>query len=92
MIPELIFSTLEIPLQAQTLALSGRYAAIVGVAFVVDGGIYRPDFVASAVLDGIARVQLDTSVPVLSVVLTPHHFQETEVHQTFFLEHFVTKG
>src|SRR5438477_10940102 len=36
----------EIPLHAQMLARSGRYAAIVGAALVVDGGIYRHDFVA----------------------------------------------
>jgi 6,7-dimethyl-8-ribityllumazine synthase len=31
----------EIPLQARTLARTGCYAAVVGAAFVVDGGIYR---------------------------------------------------
>ena len=31
----------EIPLHAERLATSGRYAAIVGCALVVDGGIYR---------------------------------------------------
>jgi len=83
---------LEIPLHAQTLIRTGRYAAVVGCAFVVDGGIYRHDFVASTVLDGIMRVQLDTATPVLSVVLTPHHFQESDAHIGFFKEHFVTKG
>lgn len=83
---------LEIPLQAKLLAETGHYAAIVGVALVVDGGIYRHDFVASAVVDGIVRVGLDTGVPVLSVVLTPHHFQESEAHIAFFRDHFVLKG
>jgi len=31
-------------------------------------------------------------VPVLSVVLTPHHFQDTEAHIGFFKEHFRVKG
>ncbi|MGO3771118.1 MAG: 6,7-dimethyl-8-ribityllumazine synthase, partial [Vreelandella alkaliphila] len=66
----------EIPLQAKVLAESGRYGAIVGAGFVVDGGIYRHDFVAHAVIDGLMRVQLDTQVPIISVVLTPHHFHE----------------
>jgi 6,7-dimethyl-8-ribityllumazine synthase len=83
---------LEIPLHAQTLARTGKYAAIVGCAFVVDGGIYRHDFVAATVVDAIMRVQLDTTIPVLSVVLTPHHFQETEAHIRFFKDHFVIKG
>ncbi|QTP60397.1 6,7-dimethyl-8-ribityllumazine synthase [Billgrantia antri] len=82
----------EIPLQAKLLAKSGRYDAIVGAGFVVDGGIYRHDFVAQAVIDGMMQVQLDSEVPVLSVVLTPHHFHEHATHTAFFHEHFVTKG
>ncbi|MBB3139932.1 6,7-dimethyl-8-ribityllumazine synthase [Halomonas organivorans] len=82
----------EIPLQAKLLAESGRYDAIVAAGFVVDGGIYRHDFVAQAVIEGMMRVQLDTEVPVLSVVLTPHHFHEHATHTSFFHEHFVTKG
>lgn len=83
---------LEIPLHAQTLAKTGRFSAIIGTAFVVDGGIYRHDFVAGTVLDAMMRVQLDTGVPVLSTVLTPHHFQESEAHIRFFRDHFVIKG
>jgi 6,7-dimethyl-8-ribityllumazine synthase len=83
---------LEIPLHAQTLARTGKYSAIVGCAFVVDGGIYRHDFVAATVVDAIMKVQLATDMPVLSVVLTPHHFQETEAHIRFFKDHFVIKG
>ena len=83
---------LEIPLQAQLLARTGRYSAILGVALVVDGGIYRHDFVAGTVVDAIVRVGLDTDVPVLSAVLTPHNFQESEAHIAFFRDHFVVKG
>jgi len=82
----------EIPLLARDLAATGRYDAVVGAAFVVDGGIYRHDFVASAVIDGMMRAQLDADVPILSIVLTPHNFQETDVHQEFFRAHFVRKG
>jgi 6,7-dimethyl-8-ribityllumazine synthase len=82
----------EIPLLAQTLARSGEVAAIVACALVVDGGIYRHDFVARAVIDGLMRVQLDTSVPVFSVVLTPQAFHEHADHQQFFSEHLLKKG
>ena len=82
----------EIPLHAQTLAKTGRYAAIVAAGFVVDGGVYRHDFVASTVISGLMQVQLTTEVPVFSVVLTPHHFHEHDIHQTFFREHFLVKG
>lgn len=82
----------EMPLLARDLAASGRYAAVAAAALVVDGGIYRHDFVARAVVDGLMRAGLDTGIPVLSVSLTPHHFQETEHHRAIYREHFVQKG
>jgi 6,7-dimethyl-8-ribityllumazine synthase len=82
----------EIPLHAKRLAESGRYRAVVAAGLVVDGGIYRHEFVAEAVIDGLMRVQLDTGVPVFSAVLTPHHFHEHAEHQRFFAEHFEVKG
>jgi 6,7-dimethyl-8-ribityllumazine synthase len=82
----------ELPLVARDLALSGRYAAVAAAAFVVDGGIYRHEFVAKAVVEGLMRVSLDTGVPILSVPLTPHHYQETEHHNRIYREHFVQKG
>ena len=84
--------SLEIPLQAKLLANSGHYALIVAAGLIVDGGIYRHDFVAATVLDAMMQIQLETEVPILSVVLTPHQFQETETHETFFHEHFKLKG
>jgi 6,7-dimethyl-8-ribityllumazine synthase len=82
----------ELPLQAKLLAKSGRYGAIVAAGFVVNGGVYRHDFVAATVVDALMRVQLETEVPVLSMVLTPLHFHEHAEHQRFFHEHFVVKG
>ena len=82
----------EIPLLAKRLARTGRYDAIVACGLVVDGGIYRHEFVAAAVIDALMRVQLDCDVPVLSAVLTPRNFHEHEDHQRFFAEHLVKKG
>lgn len=82
----------EIPLHARRLAESGRFDAIVACALVVDGGIYRHEFVADAVIGGLMRVQLDSGVPVLSVVLTPKNFHDHEEHRRYFSEHFVGKG
>jgi 6,7-dimethyl-8-ribityllumazine synthase len=82
----------EIPLHGMRLAESGIYDAIVAAGLVVDGGIYRHEFVAEAVIGGLMRVQLDTGVPVISAVLTPHHFHEHETHRAFFFEHLETKG
>ncbi len=83
---------LELPLMAKSLAQTGKYSAIAAAAFVVDGGIYRHDFVAQAVVDGIVKVGLETNVPILSVSLTPHQYQETEFHDQIFKSHFVEKG
>ncbi|MBO9649838.1 MAG: 6,7-dimethyl-8-ribityllumazine synthase [Variovorax sp.] len=82
----------EIPLHAKRLAQSGRYAAIVGAALVVDGGIYRHEFVANTVVNALMTVQLETNVPVLSAVLTPHHFHEHVEHRKYFHRHFAVKG
>ncbi len=82
----------EIPLHAAKLAQTGHYDAIVACGLVVNGGIYRHEFVASAVIDGLMQVQLETGVPVLSAVLTPRNFHEHEDHHRFFSEHFVKKG
>ena len=82
----------EIPLHAQRLAAIGQYAAIVGAGLVIDGGIYRHDFVAEAVINGLMRVQLDQDLPVISAVLTPHHFHGHDEHASFFAGHFTVKG
>lgn len=82
----------EMPLLAKRLAKTGRYDAVVAAAFVVDGGIYRHDFVADAVVKGLMEAQMQTDVPVFSVSLTPHNYQETELLTGFYQEHFVTKG
>ena len=80
------------PLLARDLAASGRYAAVAAAAFVVDGGIYRHEFVAQAVVDGLMRAGMDTGIPVLSVSLTPHQYQETDHHRQIYRAHFVEKG
>jgi 6,7-dimethyl-8-ribityllumazine synthase len=82
----------EIPLLVRRLARSGRYGGIATAALVVDGGIYRHEFVANTVVDALMRIQLETDVPVFSGVLTPHHFHEHAEHQGQFSRHFVTKG
>ena len=82
----------EIPLHAKLLAESKRYRAIVACGFVVNGGIYRHEFVAQAVINGLMQVQLHTDVPVFSVVLTPQQFHEHDQHRRFFLDHMLVKG
>ena len=82
----------EIPLQAQLLAKSGQYSAIAASALVVDGGIYRHEFVSQTVCNALMQIQLETQVPVLTAVLTPHNFHEHSEHLEYFRHHFIKKG
>jgi 6,7-dimethyl-8-ribityllumazine synthase len=82
----------EIPLLAKRLANSGDYLAVVAAGLVVDGGIYRHEFVAQSVINGLMQVQLELDIPVFTAVLTPHHFHAGEEHHQFFSEHFTLKG
>ncbi len=82
----------EIPLHAQKLANSGKYEAIITCGFIVNGGIYRHEFVSTAVIDGLMKIQLDTGVPVFSAVLTPRDFHEHSEHIEFFKQNFISKG
>lgn len=82
----------ELPLHAKLLARTGRYAAVVACGFVVNGGIYRHEFVAEAVINGLMTVQLEMEVPVISAVLTPRDFHDHEEHRKFFHGHFRVKG
>jgi len=84
--------SLEIPLFAAKLAETGKYAGLIAFGLIVDGGIYRHEFVAGAVINGLVRVQLDTGVPVFSCVLTPQSFHEHSDHLRFFREHLTGKG
>ena len=82
----------ELPLHVKILANTGKFDAIIACGFVVNGGIYRHDFVASAVIDGLMQVQLTSDVPVFSAVLTPHSFHDHSDHIDFFANHFTKKG
>ena len=60
----------ELPLVAQRLAASGRYAAIVCLGAVIRGATAHFDYVASGVASGCQTAALATGVPVLFGVLT----------------------
>jgi 6,7-dimethyl-8-ribityllumazine synthase len=90
--PYTVPGAFEMPLLAKALARTGRYDAIIACALVINGGIYRHEFVAATVVDGLMRVQLETEVPVLSAVLTPRDFHAHEDHHAFFSAHLIKKG
>jgi 6,7-dimethyl-8-ribityllumazine synthase len=61
---------LEIPLVLQTMAQSGRYAALVAIGCVIRGETYHFEIVANESSRGITDVQRATGVPIANAVLT----------------------
>ena len=60
----------EIPLVAQKLGESGRYAAVICLGAVIKGDTDHYDHVAGATTSGIAQAGLTCGVPVIFGVLT----------------------
>jgi 6,7-dimethyl-8-ribityllumazine synthase len=60
----------EIPVTARKLAESGRYQAVVCLGAVIRGETPHFDHVANQASSGIARVALDTGVPVIFGIIT----------------------
>jgi 6,7-dimethyl-8-ribityllumazine synthase len=60
----------EIPLAAQRLGQSGKYAAIICLGAVIKGETDHYDHVAGATTSGIAQTSLSCNVPVIFGVLT----------------------
>lgn len=84
--------SLEIPLAGKR-ALENGYDIAVGIGFVVNGGIYRHEFVGHSVVQSILDVQLQTNKPFLSVVLTPQAYCEhLETYTEMYVKHMDVKG
>jgi len=60
----------EIPLVAQKLARSGRYDAVLCLGAVIRGNTPHFDYVAAEVSKGVARVGLESDVPVIFGIIT----------------------
>jgi 6,7-dimethyl-8-ribityllumazine synthase len=60
----------EIPLIAQKMAESKRYSAVICLGAVIRGATPHFDYIAAEVTKGIARIGLDTGVPVVYGVIT----------------------
>lgn len=60
----------EIPLVARKLAERGDFDAVICLGAVIRGATPHFDYVASEVAKGIAKVSLDTGVPVIFGVIT----------------------
>lgn len=66
----------ELPMTAKRLADSGEYDAIVCLGAVIRGATTHYDYVCSQAAAGIARVALDTGVPVIFGVLTTENIEQ----------------
>lgn len=60
----------EIPLVAQQLAASKKYDVVLALGVVIRGGTPHFEYVASEVSKGIAKVSLETGVPVMFGIIT----------------------
>ncbi|RDI42576.1 6,7-dimethyl-8-ribityllumazine synthase [Aquicella lusitana] len=68
----------EIPLPAQLLAKSKKYAAIICLGCVIRGDTDHYDYVCEQVSQGCQRVMLDYEIPVIFGVLTTNNMQQAE--------------
>ena len=66
----------EMPLVAKRLAETGKYDAVICVGAVIRGGTPHFDYVAAEVSKGIAKVSLDSGVPVVFGVLTTDSIEQ----------------
>ncbi|MHB8841792.1 MAG: 6,7-dimethyl-8-ribityllumazine synthase [Candidatus Aquicultor sp.] len=66
----------EIPLVAKKLAESGRYNAIICLGAVIRGSTPHFDYVAGEVAKGIAKVNLDSGVPIIFGVVTTDSIEQ----------------
>ncbi len=60
----------EIPLLAQRIAKSKSYDALICLGTVIRGSTPHFDYIASEVAKGIAKVSLDTGLPVIFGIIT----------------------
>ena len=83
----------EIPLTAKMLHKTGNYRAVIAIALVYGGWIYRHEFVAQSVVDQIVKLSSELEMPIFSSVLTPVSIDmENKKDVEFYLEHLKGKG
>jgi 6,7-dimethyl-8-ribityllumazine synthase len=66
----------EIPLVAKKAAESKRYDAVICLGAVIRGGTPHFDYIAAEVAKGVAKVGLDSGVPVIFGVLTTDSIEQ----------------
>jgi 6,7-dimethyl-8-ribityllumazine synthase len=66
----------EIPLASQKMAKSGKYDAVIALGAVIRGDTSHYEIVCAEVSKGIAKVSLDTGIPVIFGVITTETIEQ----------------
>jgi 6,7-dimethyl-8-ribityllumazine synthase len=68
--------SLEIPLIVKKLVDTGKYNAIICLGAVIRGGTPHFEYVASEVNRGIARLSLETGIPIIQGIITADNLEQ----------------
>ncbi len=66
----------ELPVVAQKLAASGKFAAVIALGAVIQGETDHHDYINHSVAQGLTRIAQETGVPVLFGVLTCRNMEQ----------------
>ncbi|MDO9573967.1 MAG: 6,7-dimethyl-8-ribityllumazine synthase [Candidatus Contubernalis sp.] len=66
----------EVPLIAQKMARAGKYDAVICLGAVIRGSTPHFEYVSSEVSKGIAKVSLDTEVPIIFGIITTDNLEQ----------------
>jgi len=66
----------EVPLLAQKMAASGNYDAVICLGAVIRGATPHFDYVCAEVSKGIAKISLETNLPVMFGILTTNTIEQ----------------
>lgn len=69
---------LEIPIALQSMALTGRYDALVALGAVIRGETYHFEVVSNESARGVMDVSLETGVPIANAILTTNDDAQAE--------------
>lgn len=74
----LVPGALELPIVLQKCAQSKKFDVLIAIGAVIRGETYHFEVVSDTSSQGIMRVQLDYSIPIINAVLTTNNDEETQ--------------
>ena len=66
----------EIPIAAQSAAMSGKYDAVICLGAIIRGSTPHFDFVAAEAAKGIAQISLKSNLPVIFGIITTDSIEQ----------------